>query len=129
MEHFYHLSKLLEFHSTCLFCSLECVDKFHFIYRGAKAIKESSKWKQAAYEKNAAETRGTREALLSHSRYIVSVTGRDIHDDDRVDFIAEDFIEIQDNITFSSKHIGCGLIELESRYGPLLPAGERYFLY
>ena len=34
---------------------------------------------------------------------------------------------MKDNITFSSKHISCAMIELESRYAPLLPAGKNHF--
>ena len=91
-------------------------------------LRQQSNWKQAAYLEPAAETRGTLEAYRSDSRYTVTLTGRDIHDDNRVDFVAEDFIDAEDNITFSSKHIECGLVELESRYGPLLPTGEKYIL-
>ena len=91
-------------------------------------LKKGSKWKRAGYREPAAETRGTLEACISNSRYTVTLTGRDIHDDNRVDFVAEDFIDAEGNITFSSKHIECGLVELESRYGPLLPTGERYIL-
>jgi hypothetical protein len=91
-------------------------------------LRKGSKWKRASYLKRAAVTRGTREAHLSDSRYTVTVTGGDIHDDNRVDFVAEDFIDAPNNVTFSSKHIECGIVELESRYGPLLPTGEKYIL-
>lgn len=88
-------------------------------------LKASSKWKQGAYQTGkVAKTRGSREAVVSNSRYIVTLTGRDIHDDKLVEFTPEDFIDTQDNITFSSKHFECGLVELEDRYGPLLPSGE-----
>ena len=87
-------------------------------------LKKGSKCKRAGYLKPEVETRETLEACISNSRYTVTLTGRDIHDDNRVDFVAKDFTDAEDNITFSSKHIGCGLVELESRYGPLLPTGE-----
>lgn len=41
------------------------------------------------------------------------------------EFTLDDFEDAEDNITFSSKHIGCGLIELESRYAPVLPVGKK----
>ncbi len=37
--------------------------------------------------------------------------------------LREDFQDSDDNITFSSRHPGCGLVELD-RYAPLLPGGE-----
>ena len=41
------------------------------------------------------------------------------------EFTLDDFEDVKDNITFSSKHIGCALIELESRYAPLLPEDRK----
>jgi hypothetical protein len=40
------------------------------------------------------------------------------------EFVMSDF-ESQDNITFSSKHVGCAMIELD-RYAPLLPEGKQW---
>ncbi len=48
--------------------------------------------------------------------------------DDRIgldpEYRLDDFADTHDNITFSSNHEGCALVELESRYAPLIPAGE-----
>ena len=72
------------------------------------------------------------EATFRISGATVHLTGSSIHDDehhygpntkDRIglyrEFTLDDFEDV-DNVTFSSKHEGCALIELESRYAPVL---------
>ena len=83
------------------------------------------------------QTRKPLEAIFSTSGATVTLKGSNIHgdrrhygpdNDDSVglyrEFTLDDFVDAEDNITFSSKHLGCALIELESRYAPLLPAGK-----
>ena len=72
------------------------------------------------------------EATFRISGATVHLIGSSIHDDehhygidskDRIglyrEFTLDDFEDV-DNVTFSSKHEGCALIELESRYAPVL---------
>lgn len=65
----------------------------------------------------------------------MTVKGKNIHGDEYFygpengigifkEYTLDDFIDV-DNITFSSKHVGCAMIELD-RYAPLLPRGKRY---
>ena len=67
----------------------------------------------------------------------VSLKGESLHGDERIygpdnndrvglwrEFsLANDFDDAADNISFSSNHVGCGIIELD-RYAPLLPEGK-----
>ena len=77
------------------------------------------------------------EASFSVSGATVCLKGTHLHgDEDRYcqesptsvglynEFTLDDFVDAADNVTFSSKHVGCALIELESRYAPLLPTGK-----
>jgi hypothetical protein len=63
----------------------------------------------------------------------VTLKGKQIHGDEYLygpdngigtynEYTLDDFMEV-DNVTFSSSHAGCALIELD-RYAPLLPVGE-----
>jgi hypothetical protein len=84
------------------------------------------------------KTRKPLEASFSNScGASVSLTGTNLHGDEHRygqehddsvgfhrEFTLDDFVDTHDNITFSSNHEGCALIELESRYAPLILAGE-----
>jgi hypothetical protein len=107
--------------------------------RGAKVLKKSSqsKSKNSAKSLRTPVTRNPREALFASSGATVTLKGTDLHGDeyhyetekeDSVglwnEFTKDDFIETNSNITFSSTHVGCALIELD-RYAPVLSADRK----
>ena len=107
------------------------------LHRGAKVLKESSRWKKKDRFTLFKTRKPLQASLPKKSGYTVTLKGENLHNDehlygpdtdDRIgmyrEFTIEDFVDTQDNITFSSKHFGCALVELESRYAPLIPAGE-----
>jgi len=107
--------------------------------RGARVLKASSQWKKKKQYVTHAPTRKPLEAIFSISGATVTLRGASIHNDEERygpetddsvglyrEFTLDDFEEVKDNITFSSKHISCAMIELESRYAPLLPAGKNH---
>ena len=108
-------------------------------HRGAKVLRKSSKRKRKGPREIPvlSQTRKPLEAIFRTSGATVTLKGSKIHADERHygpdnddsvgllrEFTLNDFVDAEDNITFSSKHLGCALIELEDRYAPLLPAGE-----
>ena len=110
-------------------------------YRGAKVLKSSSKWKIKKKIPRTPQTRKPLEAVFPVSGATVTLSGANLHGDEQHygpesdnsvgwynEFTAADFVDDEDNITFSSNHLGCALIELD-RYAPLLPEGKRRFLF
>ncbi len=109
------------------------------IHRGAKVLKEGREWKKRGHIPQR-KTRNPLEASFSNTCGVsVSLGGRNLHGDEHHygpehdgsiglyrEYTLDDFVDI-DNITFSSNHEDCGLVELESRYAPLIPAGENRF--
>lgn len=102
-------------------------------------LKKSSqaKVKNPAKSYRTPATRNPREALFAFSGATVTLTGTNLHGDEYLDekekedsvgvwneFSQNDFVESDSNITFSSKHVGCALIELD-RYAPLLKADRK----
>jgi hypothetical protein len=110
---------------------------FSSIRRGAKVLKASSKWKKRGHIPQS-KTRKPLEASFSNTcGALVTLKGSNLHGDEQRygpehddsvglyrEFMLDDFEDTHDNITFSSNHEGCALIELESRYAPLIPAGK-----
>jgi len=110
-------------------------------FKGAKVLKESSRNKCKKFRKTPPnpQTRKSLKALYPRDRGVsVTLHGDDLHGDeihfgpktdDSVGFwnefsLIEDFQDSNDNITFSSKFPGCGLVELD-RYAPLLPEDRK----
>ena len=102
-------------------------------------LKKSSQFKSKspAQSYRTPVTRNPREALFAFSGATVTLTGRNLHGDEYLDgaekedsvgvwneFTWDDFVESDSNISFSSKHVGCALIEL-GRYAPLLKADRK----
>lgn len=101
-------------------------------------IKSSqSKSKNSTKNLRTPVTRNPREALFGSSGATVTLIGKDLHGDeyhyetekeDSVglwnEFTQADFVETDSNITFSSIHVGLGLIELD-RYAPVIPADRK----
>jgi len=121
-------------------CSPDAGNGAFLTYKGAKVLRASSMWKKKDPRDipTMSQTRKPLEAIFSTSGATVTLKGNNIHgdrrhygpdNDDSVglyrEFTLDDFIDAEDNITFSSKHLGCALIELESRYAPLLPADRK----
>lgn len=111
-----------------------------FSYRGTKVLKSGSEGKKKMKDRriHQAQTRKPLEAVFPISGATVTLRGANLHNDEHHygpetddsvgiyrEFTLDDFEDVKDNITFSSKHIGCALIELESRYAPLLPADRK----
>ena len=111
-------------------------------YRGAKVLKKSSYWKRRNLDDipPLPITRRPLTAVLSGGCGVtIYLRGKGIHGDEENygpddgtrlglwnEFsFTDDFVDAEDNITFSSTHLGCGLIELD-RYAPLLPEGEKF---
>jgi hypothetical protein len=100
-------------------------------------LKASSEWKKRDHIPQR-KTRKPLEASFSNTcGACVTLKGYNLHGDEHNfgpehddsiglyrEYRLDDFVDTHDNITFSSNHEGCGLIELESRYAPLIPAGK-----
>ena len=108
-------------------------------FRSAKVLRGSSRWKKKGYIPEKV-TRRPLDASFSFSGATVTLKGEGLHGDEHhygpendcsvglySEFSLDDFIDSKDNITFSSKHMGCALVELESRYAPLLKQGNEHF--
>jgi len=106
-------------------------------YNGAKILRSRSRWKKKGDIPHK-QTRKPLDASFSTSGASVTLKGTGLHgdehhfgpeNDDSVglynEFTLADFADTNDNITFSSKHVGCALIELESRYAPLIPEDRK----
>lgn len=119
-------------------CSPDAGNGAFLFYNGAQVLKKDREWKIKKYPKNVPKTRNPLEALLSDSGVSVTLAGANIHGDEHRygperdgsvgaynEFTLDDFVDSEDNVTFSSKHLGCALIELESRYAPLLPTDRK----
>ncbi|KAL7548119.1 hypothetical protein ACHAWF_011412 [Thalassiosira exigua] len=120
-------------------CSLDAGKGAFLTYQGAKVLKSSSKWKRKRQRDIPflPQTRKPLEALFPTSGATVHLTGANLHGDehhygpeeeDRVgvyrEFTLDDFVDASDNVSFSSKHLDCALIELD-RYAPLLPVDRK----
>lgn len=81
------------------------------------------------------QTRKELTAVFSGGKGSAAVTlkGKNIHGDEWFygpndgigifnEYTLNDFIDVE-NLTYSSKHVGCAMIELD-RYAPLLPEGK-----
>jgi len=121
-------------------CSPEAGYGAFLTYKGAKVLRHSSlgKRKNPRDTPSMSQTRKPLDAAFSASGAVVTLRGRVIHTDERHygpddpdrigmfrEFALDDFEDAADNVTFSSKHLGCALIELEDRYAPLLPADRK----
>ncbi len=102
-------------------------------------LKRSSQFKSKNSTKShrTPVTRKPREALFAFSGATVTLRGTNLHGDeyqyesekdDSVgiwnEFTLDDFIEPDGNITFSSNHVGCALVELD-RYAPVIKADRK----
>ena len=109
------------------------------VCRGARVLKKSSKWKCKEFSKSprTPRTRQPREALFAGSGATVTLKGKNLHGDEYFyeikkadsvgiwdEFSRDDFVDAGRNITFSSTHVGCALIELD-RYAPVIPADRK----
>ena len=98
----------------------------------------SSKSKRfSAKDRRTPLTRNPLEAHFPSSGATVTLTGRNLHGDEHLfkakredsvgiwnEFTLDDFVEPDGNITFSSAHVGCALIELD-RYAPVIKADRK----
>lgn len=91
-------------------------------------LKKSRKWKcKGALNKlRVPQTRNPREAHFASSGATVSLRGEGLREYSMRNEIERDnFVDAKGlNITFSSNHVGCALIELD-RYAPVLPADRK----
>ena len=104
-------------------------------FLGAMTLKQSSYAKKRKLRRTHAKTRKPLDAHFPRSGATVRLTGHLLHGDEQNfgsgdvgllnEFTLDDFEDARDNITFSSSHLGCSLIEL-SRYAPVLPTGELF---
>ncbi len=102
-------------------------------------LKRSSQFKLKNFTKNhrTPVTRKPREALFTFSGATVTLKGTNLHGDEHHyepekydsvgiwnEFTLDDFVQPDSNITFSSNHVGCALIELD-RYAPVIKADRK----
>eukprot|EP00985_Skeletonema_marinoi_P019524 scaffold11236_cov211-Skeletonema_marinoi.AAC.2 len=108
-------------------------------FKGAKELKKDSqiKSRNSAKSHRTPVTRNPREALFAFSGATVTLKGTNIHGDEHHyemekddsvgiwnEYTLDDFVEPDSNITFSSMHVGCALIELD-RYAPVVKADRK----
>lgn len=103
-------------------------------FLGAMTLKQSSYAKKRKLRRTHAKTRKPLDAHFPRSGATVRLTGHFLHGDEQNfgngnvgllnEFTLDDFEDARDNITFSSNHLGCSLLEL-SRYAPVLPSDRK----